>query len=154
MILGIGLVSLATLFPIGLLRLREAQRQTRSAYLTESAQLGGRGPGAAGQVVVPEPLLQPLVFLGPPVANTLRPYPQALSYDPFIQDTPAAYADWSGGNGNINTAGRLPAASGGAGASKARNQVSRLRDRLAYGGRIGSARRLRPALEIHDRRST
>ena len=37
MILGIGLVSLATLFPIGLLRLREAQRQTRSAYLFESA---------------------------------------------------------------------------------------------------------------------
>ena len=37
MILGIGLISLATLFPIGLLRLREAQRQTRSAYLSESA---------------------------------------------------------------------------------------------------------------------
>ena len=37
MILGIGLVSLATLFPIGLLRLREAQRQSRSAYLVESA---------------------------------------------------------------------------------------------------------------------
>ncbi len=37
MILGIGLVSLATLFPIGLLRLRDAQRQTRSAYLLESA---------------------------------------------------------------------------------------------------------------------
>ncbi len=45
MILGIGLVSLATLFPIGLLRLREAQRQTRSAYLFQSApptwSLGG-----------------------------------------------------------------------------------------------------------------
>ena len=37
LILGVGLVSLATLFPIGLLRLREAQRQTRSAYLVESA---------------------------------------------------------------------------------------------------------------------
>ena len=37
LILGVGLVSLATLFPIGLLRLREAQRQTRSAYLYESA---------------------------------------------------------------------------------------------------------------------
>jgi type II secretory pathway pseudopilin PulG len=36
-IMGIGLVSLATLFPIGLLRLREAQRQSRSAYLVESA---------------------------------------------------------------------------------------------------------------------
>jgi type II secretory pathway pseudopilin PulG len=37
LILGVGLVSLATLFPIGLLRLREAQRQTRSAYLFQSA---------------------------------------------------------------------------------------------------------------------
>src|SRR5947199_6145780 len=37
MILGIGLVSLATLFPIGLLRLRDAARSTRSAYLMESA---------------------------------------------------------------------------------------------------------------------
>ncbi|MFO0889278.1 MAG: hypothetical protein U0790_09080 [Isosphaeraceae bacterium] len=36
-IMGIGLISLATLFPIGLLRLREAQRSTRSAYLVESA---------------------------------------------------------------------------------------------------------------------
>ena len=38
MILGIGLVSLATLFPIGLLWLRDAQRQSRSAFLAESAQ--------------------------------------------------------------------------------------------------------------------
>ena len=37
MILGIGLVSLATLFPIGLLRLRDATRYTRSAYLTQTA---------------------------------------------------------------------------------------------------------------------
>ena len=45
MILGIGLVSLATLFPIGLLRLRDAQRQSRSAYLSQSASadLGTRG---------------------------------------------------------------------------------------------------------------
>ena len=42
MILGIGLVSLATLFPIGLLRLREAQRQSRSAFLSESVS-GRRG---------------------------------------------------------------------------------------------------------------
>ena len=37
LILGVGLVSLATLFPIGLCGLREAQRQTRSAYLFQSA---------------------------------------------------------------------------------------------------------------------
>ena len=45
MILGVGLVSLATLFPIGLLRLREAQRQTRSAYL---GRVGRRRRGGAG----------------------------------------------------------------------------------------------------------
>jgi type II secretory pathway pseudopilin PulG len=38
MILGVGMVSLASLFPLGLLRLRDATRYTRSAYLTESAQ--------------------------------------------------------------------------------------------------------------------
>ena len=37
MILGIGLVSLATLFPIGLLRLRDATRYTRSALLLQTA---------------------------------------------------------------------------------------------------------------------
>jgi len=37
MILGVGLVSLATLFPIGLLRLRDAARSTRTKYLTDSA---------------------------------------------------------------------------------------------------------------------
>jgi type II secretory pathway pseudopilin PulG len=37
MILGVGLVSLATLFPIGLLRLRDATRWTRSATLLETA---------------------------------------------------------------------------------------------------------------------
>jgi type II secretory pathway pseudopilin PulG len=37
LILGVGLTSVATLFPLGLLRMREAARATRSAYLTESA---------------------------------------------------------------------------------------------------------------------
>jgi hypothetical protein len=37
LILGIGLISLATLFPIGLLRLRDATRYSRSAFLSESA---------------------------------------------------------------------------------------------------------------------
>jgi hypothetical protein len=37
MIMGIGLVSLATLFPLGLLRLQAANRATRSVFLTESA---------------------------------------------------------------------------------------------------------------------
>ncbi len=37
LIMGIGLLSLATLFPLGLIRLREANRATRSTLLAESA---------------------------------------------------------------------------------------------------------------------
>ena len=37
LIMGIGLLSLATLFPLGLLRLREANRATRSTLLAETA---------------------------------------------------------------------------------------------------------------------
>ncbi len=41
MILGVGLASLATLFPIGLLRLRDATRYTRTKYLVDSAAADG-----------------------------------------------------------------------------------------------------------------
>jgi type II secretory pathway pseudopilin PulG len=96
MILGIGMVSLATLFPIGLLRLREAQRQTRSAFLAESAQ----AEMSARAMLIKSSFLNPIMSpwyagptqVGPPVLY----YPYA-SYDPCIQDTPAAYQDWSGG---------------------------------------------------------
>ena len=37
LIMGVGLVSLATLFPIGLLRLRDAARYSRSGFLAQSA---------------------------------------------------------------------------------------------------------------------
>lgn len=37
MIMGVGLVSLATLFPLGLMRIKSANDYSRSAYLTESA---------------------------------------------------------------------------------------------------------------------
>src|SRR5262245_55836078 len=37
MILGVGMVSLASLFPIGLLRIRDATRYSRSTFLTQSA---------------------------------------------------------------------------------------------------------------------
>jgi type II secretory pathway pseudopilin PulG len=37
MIMGVGLVSLATLFPLGLIRLRDAQRFSRSTLLAETA---------------------------------------------------------------------------------------------------------------------
>jgi hypothetical protein len=41
MILGVGLVSLATLFPIGLIRLRDAARFSRTKYLTDAAGADG-----------------------------------------------------------------------------------------------------------------
>jgi hypothetical protein len=84
MILGVGLISLATLFPLGLLRLRDAARLTRSAYLSESAagDLGTRN------------LLNKSSFLnaltGPwYVLPLYTPQP----YDPWIQDTPAYQAN-------------------------------------------------------------
>lgn len=44
LIMGVGLISLATLFPLGMVRLRAAQQQSRSALLAESAtaDLGAR----------------------------------------------------------------------------------------------------------------
>ena len=44
LIMGVGLVSLATLFPIGLQRIRAAQRNVRSAQMTRaaSADVGAR----------------------------------------------------------------------------------------------------------------
>jgi type II secretory pathway pseudopilin PulG len=88
MILGVGLVSLATLFPIGLLRLREAQRQTRSAYLFESAtaDVEARGLLSSNSFIAAD-------LLNPP--NGLWYYSQVenVEYNPLIQDTPAYGAD-------------------------------------------------------------
>ncbi len=83
LIMGVGIVSLATLFPLGLIRLRKANEQSRSGYLIESAiaDLGTRD------------LLTPLsIVFNPKIA----PYYVATSgqYSPFIQDTPSLGADW------------------------------------------------------------
>lgn len=64
LILGVGIVSLATLFPLGLLRLRDANRFSRSAYLTESA---GADLGTRNLLAKP---------------SFLSVYP----YDPWLQD--------------------------------------------------------------------
>ena len=65
MIMGVGLISLATLFPIGLLRLREASRLSRSTYLTESA---GSDMAARNLLTLnsflPQPLVHPAVHAG------------------------------------------------------------------------------------------
>ncbi len=89
MILGVGLVSLATLFPIGLLRLREAQRQTRSAYLFESAtaDVEARGLLSSNSFIAADLLNVP---------NGFNPWyysgVENVEYDPLVQDTPA-YGD-------------------------------------------------------------
>lgn len=80
LILGVGVISLATLFPIGLVRLRKAQQLTRGGFLVEGAiaDLGNRN------------LLSKNSFVDP----TQSPWFQRVSingtnYDPWIQDTPA-----------------------------------------------------------------
>ena len=75
MIMGVGLISLATLFPLGLLRLREASRLSRSTYLTESA---GSDMAARNLLTLNSFYLSP--WYTPPYMPGL--------YDPLIQDTP------------------------------------------------------------------
>ena len=93
LILGVGLVSLATLFPIGLLRLREAQRQTRSAYLFQSAtaDVAARGLLSSNSFVYADfanlnPPGYPMWFL-----SRLNPDGSGR-YNPLTQDT-AFYGD-------------------------------------------------------------
>jgi hypothetical protein len=99
MILGIGLISLATLFPIGLLRLREAQRQSRSAFLTEStmADISARNllsRGSFGYADLLNTLINPA---NPPVwypsTTTTPPNTVPNGYNPLIQDT-GVYGPW------------------------------------------------------------
>jgi type II secretory pathway pseudopilin PulG len=83
LILGVGVTSLATLFPLGLIRMRTAQRLTRGAFLVESAiaDLGSRN------------LLFKPSFTNPYVS----PWYQTTTsgrYDPFLVDTPSYGADW------------------------------------------------------------
>jgi type II secretory pathway pseudopilin PulG len=95
MILGVGLVSLATLFPIGLLRLRDATRWSRSATLFETAASDAISRG----------LLSPNSFLAADYTNYyLNPnappywYQTATSrYNPLIQDTAFYGGDWTVG---------------------------------------------------------
>ena len=116
LILGVGLVSLATLFPIGLLRLREAQRQTRSAYLFQSAtaDAAARGLFNSNSFVYADLAEPPDV---PPVVLLYKP--AACRYNPLTQDTPAYGADPSRSTPNAPPAyisvGAAAASSGGYG---------------------------------------
>ncbi len=86
MILGIGLVSLAALFPIGLSRLRDASRYSRSAYLSQS---GATDMSARGL------LFKKSFFIADFLNSGYYPFWYATptaggpdAYDPFTQDTP------------------------------------------------------------------
>ena len=138
MILGIGLVSLATLFPIGLLRLREAQRQSRSAYLYESAaaDVASRGLLKAYSFTYAD------LFNAPYTNNTRWYWSPSLNggtggyYDPLIYDR-AAYLD---ANGNpldpfdTTTPGATSTASGGYGLPFAYDPLWRYQTDYANGG--------------------
>ena len=84
LILGVGLVSLATLFPLGLLRLHAASRLTRSTFLSRAAAADIRSRN---------------LFSKASFVNTyITPWYISASgpYDPWIQDTTLS-GDWSGG---------------------------------------------------------
>jgi type II secretory pathway pseudopilin PulG len=93
MILGVGLVSLATLFPIGLARLREATRYSRTAFLKQSAESDMAARGLLNSQSFAHADYLNLKFSNPPwrlplpfwfATNSIRT-PNA--YNPLIQDT-------------------------------------------------------------------
>lgn len=84
LIMGVGMTSILTLFPLGLLNVREATRLSRSAFLVESAaaDLGTRN------------LLTKSSFVGNLVNAPWYTTPMVLrAYDPWLQDTPTYGAD-------------------------------------------------------------
>jgi hypothetical protein len=78
LIMGVGLISLATLFPLGLTRLRDATRYSRSALLSESAgsELGARN------------MLNKFSFFASPwyiTSNGISTFPyDPWTYDPYL----------------------------------------------------------------------
>ncbi len=86
LILGVGVISIATLFPLGLIRLRNAQRLTRGAYLVESAtaDLGARN------------LLSQFSFYRNPFSGPWYQTAASGFYNPLYVDTSAPGADWGG----------------------------------------------------------
>jgi type II secretory pathway pseudopilin PulG len=84
LIFGIGVVSIMTLFPLGMIRVRDATRMTRSAFLVESAAAD----------LATRNLLSKASFLNPVSAPwyNLSGY-TARPYDPWVQDTPSYGGD-------------------------------------------------------------
>ncbi len=134
MILGIGLVSLATLFPIGLLRLREAQRQSRSAYLVESAiaDTNARSLLSSTSFTYAD-LFNALNNLNPWYHSVnLNGTGQAGYYDPLVQDRAAYNLDpWD--TTSLGPGASSPA-SGGYGLPFAYDPLWRYQTEYANGG--------------------
>lgn len=90
LIMGVGMVSLATLFPLGLLRLRDATRMSRSATLTESAT----GDHETRDLLNKSSFLN--ANYAPWYSTSTAFYTPAATpwgYDPWIQDTPSYRGD-------------------------------------------------------------
>jgi type II secretory pathway pseudopilin PulG len=106
MILGIGLVSLATLFPIGLLRLRDATRYTRSATLLQTAASDAVTRGMFSSQTFQYADLLNYQFGLPPWYTTV----DLEQYSPLTQDTPYYGGDWfTTQNGSTTIFGAQPA---------------------------------------------
>jgi len=95
MILGVGLASLATLFPIGLSRLRDASRFTRTKYLADSvaADTEARGLLNPQSFKVADVLNFYINNLNPPYWYVTASVPGPNAYNPLVQDTPGYGAD-------------------------------------------------------------
>ena len=95
LILAVGLASLATLFPLGLLRLREAARSTRSAYLMESAaaDIVSRGLLTSSSFQLADQYNYIYSSTLTPWFTTTTPN-GGQTYTPLTQDTPGYYQDW------------------------------------------------------------
>jgi hypothetical protein len=88
MIMGVGIVSLATLFPLGLVRLRNAQRMTRSGLLAESVKADLNTHNLLAQFSFTNALISPWYQSpGMPAGFT--------SYNPWVQDTPFFMGNWA-----------------------------------------------------------
>jgi hypothetical protein len=93
MVLGIGLVSLAALFPIGLSRLRDAARYSRSAYLSQSGatDMAARGLLKKQTFFMADGLNAtgnfPFWYVTPQYPTPVSAAPFVPPFDPFIQDT-------------------------------------------------------------------
>src|SRR6185437_8708601 len=89
LILGVGMVSLATLFPLGLIRFRDAQRNIRSAYLFQTALSEIKTRDLLSSDSFTNPLYSPWYWSQNQYTATsyYNPAPGTPnSYDPWLRD--------------------------------------------------------------------